>query len=209
MNMTLKRFHEIAYEISCAHKAMQCDNAEFEVIEKAGAEYKRLAGELDGMTLEDATRTAINAVRPVIRGILGLRTVSMLPVARRYWVGSFSKADFECVVEQWAAVPCELPREAMLAIADATERDWRAATIISHGNRSYSLGETAPVCVSVEEDSVLQAFAARKASLTTSELERHVTNVSRVVGKLSVKFPGAVHRPANKGDGYYIAVNIA
>ena len=84
-----------------------------------------------------------------------------------------------------------------------------AQAIISHGNQSYSFGKTKPVCVSVEEDSVLQAFAANKASMTTQQLEKHVANVSRVISKLSVKFLGAVHCPKVKGEGYYIAVNVA
>ena len=81
--------------------------------------------------------------------------------------------------------------------------------IISHGNLSYASGGAKPIVVTVEENAVLQKFLASKTAMTTKRLEGLVSNVARVIKQLQRKFPGAVRRPETKGDGYYIAVNIA
>jgi hypothetical protein len=82
-------------------------------------------------------------------------------------------------------------------------------TIHHHGNRSYSLGNWAPIIVTAEEHSALRAFAEHRAALNTKALEGYVSNVSRIMGQLVRKFPGAVRRPVRKGDGYYIEVKAA
>ena len=79
-------------------------------------------------------------------------------------------------------------------------------SVHSHGNRSYSLDNDQPIMVSIEEDSILRAFAAAKSALGTKALEEHVENVSRVMNRLSEKFPGAVRMPERRGDGYFIRV---
>ncbi|MSU78911.1 MAG: hypothetical protein EXS16_12550 [Gemmataceae bacterium] len=78
--------------------------------------------------------------------------------------------------------------------------------IISHGNRSYSVGDAKPIVVTVEENAVLQEFLASKTAMSTKRLGGLVSNVARVIKQLERKFPGAVHRPETKGNGYFIAV---
>ena len=83
-------------------------------------------------------------------------------------------------------------------------------TIQHHGARSYSFGGKPPIVVTREEAGVLSVFAASGgAALNTKDLEKHVSNVSRIMGQLDIKFPGAVRRPDHKGEGYYIHVEPA
>jgi hypothetical protein len=83
-------------------------------------------------------------------------------------------------------------------------------TIWYHGERSYSIDRLNPVTVTIEENSLLTLFVERDAALDTATLTRKsgVTNVSRVMGQLAKKFPGAMRNPGRKGkgEGYYASV---
>ncbi len=78
-----------------------------------------------------------------------------------------------------------------------------------HGTQSYSVDGGVPVMVSREEANILSAFLKAGAALDTRALERHVSNVARVLSQLKDKFPGAVRFPHRKGEGYYICVRPA
>lgn len=82
-------------------------------------------------------------------------------------------------------------------------------TIVYHGEQSYSAGAEAR-CVDQQYHDVLQAFMKTPRSMKTKELERVVSNPSKVIGKLREWFPGAVDVPGpDKGKGYTVRVKIA
>jgi hypothetical protein len=74
------------------------------------------------------------------------------------------------------------------------------------GERSYSMDNAQPIVVSATEHAVLQEFLGSDAARDTAALKELAENPSKVIGQLAKKFPGAVRRPAAKGDGYFILV---
>jgi hypothetical protein len=80
-------------------------------------------------------------------------------------------------------------------------------TIWFHGGKSYSADGKQPRNVSNEQHNALTAFLDKDQAQDTRTLERAgVSSVSKVMGKLNKRFPGAVRKPRFKGDGYYIRV---
>lgn len=101
----------------------------------------------------------------------------------------------------------ERRREAKKTEIDTTTGNLeQPATIWFHGEQSYSIDGKTPKAVSREQHNILKEFTDRDVALTTEALKNAVSNVSRVMKNLDVEFPGAVRRPAAKGDGYYIRV---
>lgn len=77
-----------------------------------------------------------------------------------------------------------------------------------HGEKSYSTDRVKPLKVSQEQHNILQAFLDKSIALDTLNLSNFgVNNVADVIGKIIKKFgEGAIRRPANKGDGYFLNV---
>ena len=86
-------------------------------------------------------------------------------------------------------------------------------TIWHHGGKSYSVAGSAsdPVCVTAEEDWILQAFFNAKHSMGRKELEAAsgVTNAPRVLTQLVSAYDGlfklAIRRPGRRRNGGYYA----
>jgi hypothetical protein len=85
----------------------------------------------------------------------------------------------------------------------------QTATLWHHGDRGYAAEGCDPVLVSREAAHVLEAFAKAQTALETRILRKIVANVTRVLGQIEAKFPGAVRWPARKGEGYFIRVLLA
>jgi hypothetical protein len=86
-------------------------------------------------------------------------------------------------------------------------------TIYGEGQRSYRVGSSRPVCVTEEEDSILQAFSGYPTmgtpELTAKSKLKHA-DPSRVLRGLRQKYDGlfaaAIRCPGKKGRGGYHAV---
>jgi hypothetical protein len=86
----------------------------------------------------------------------------------------------------------------------------RPPTIWSHSGQSYSVDGFTPIGVSNEIHQVLKLFLDRNEAISTKSLGTAVNNVSAVVTKIENKLgSGAVRRPKEKGDGYFIRVRTA
>jgi hypothetical protein len=97
-------------------------------------------------------------------------------------------------------------REVCLEMTILAQLKKQTVTVWHHGERCYSAEGCDPVIVSVQEASVLDAFAKARTALDTRALEKIVSNVARVIGQIDARFPGAVRRPGKKGEGYFIRV---
>jgi hypothetical protein len=97
-------------------------------------------------------------------------------------------------------------REVCLERTISAQLKRQTVTLWHHSERCYSAEGCDPVVVSVGVAFVLNAFAKAQAALETRTLRKIVANVTRVIDQIDERFPGAVRRPARKGEGYFIRV---
>ena len=118
------------------------------------------------------------------------------------------QTEVACTVKS-VNIPTNFPTEAI-------NHKSKVVDTFYHGNKSYSVDTGDPITVTNEEDSILQAFLDKQASMDTKELSgvSGVTNVSRtlkcLINNYGGMFQAAVRMPSRKnGGGYYIRVTAA
>jgi len=96
---------------------------------------------------------------------------------------------------------------------EGASRPVSQTSIISHGNKSYSVGDDGPkLTVTPSEDCVLQAFIESRTSLDTDSLIKlsGVQRAAETLRKLTTKYDGVfgkfITRPGGKGRGGYSVI---
>lgn len=108
------------------------------------------------------------------------------------------------------SVPVHLTRPAQIETPLTREASPpQPSSVLHHDEKSYSF-RGRHVCMGFSAHNVLQAFLKTKRAMTTEELENVVSNVTEAVDYIESRLGrGAVQRPKNRNDGYFIEVQPA